>query len=318
MFRKAAFLFPGQGAQYPGMGKDFWKEYAVVRETFEEADEVLQRKLSHIVFEGPEKLLTETRNSQLGIYVCSIAILRLLQQLFPQIAPRFASGLSLGEYSALCAAQHLSFADGIRLVDQRARYMNDACEAIPGTMAVVLGLENEQVEQVVKDLHLPNDLWVANYNCPGQVAISGTVRGIQLGTQAFKDKGAKRVLPLQVHGAFHSGLMQVAGEKLTPFIETAVLQPSSVVFVMNVTGGPASGLDEIRRNLIKQVTYPVRWEQGMRHMMAAGVDLFVECGPGKTLAGFNKRMGGSAPFVSVEKVEDIKTFEIVISHGQIA
>ena len=309
MPRNIAFLFPGQGAQYPGMGKDFWNEFSIVRETFEEADERLGRKLSKIVFEGPEQQLTETRNSQLGIYICSIAILRLLYQLFPQATPSHTAGLSLGEYSALCASKKLSFVDGVLLVDHRGRYMNDACEAFPGTMAVLLGMENEQVEKLVEKLNLPEELWVANYNCPGQVVISGTIRGIQIASQAAKESGAKRVLPLQVHGAFHSGLMKRAEVQLAPFIENAALQSSSISFVMNVTGRSTNELDEIRHNLIKQVTHPVRWEQGVRALIGASVDLFVECGPGKTLAGFYKRIGGHAPFVSIEKIADIKTFE---------
>jgi [acyl-carrier-protein] S-malonyltransferase len=312
MFKKAAFLFPGQGAQYPGMGKDFLK-YNIARETFEEADDLLGRKLSKLVFEGPEQSLTETRNSQLAIFVCSLAILRVLQQLFPQALPSYAAGLSLGEYSALCASQRLPFAEGIRLVDQRARCMNDACEVVKGSMAVVLGLEAEQVEELVKQVNLPQDLWVANYNCPGQVVISGTLRGIESGTQKAKEHGAKRVLPLQVHGAFHSGLMQSAGEKLAPFIEKTSLQDSPTVFVMNVSGAPVANPQDIKANLIKQVTYPVRWEQGIRHMIREGVDFFLECGPGKTLAGFNKRIGGSAPFISIEKVEDLSLFEQEIS-----
>jgi [acyl-carrier-protein] S-malonyltransferase len=311
-FKKAAFVFPGQGAQYPSMGRDFWQEYAIARETFEEADEILGKKLSTTVFEGPEQLLTETKNSQLGIYVCSIAILRVLQQLFPEVISSVNAGLSLGEYSALTASGRLRFAEGVSLVDHRARYMNDACEASQGTMAVVLGLEAALLEKIIAELHIPNDIWVANYNCPGQIVISGTLKGIQQATEALKANGAKRVLPLQVHGAFHSGLMKSAEERLTPIVETVPLQKIDSVIVMNVTGSAVNENSEIRRNLIKQVTHPVRWEQSMRYMIQEGVDFFLECGPGKILAGFNKRIGENVPFASIEKVADISMFEKLI------
>jgi len=306
---KLAFLFPGQGAQYPGMAKDFADSYSIARQTFEEADDVLGRKLSSIVFNGPEQLLTETKNSQLGIYVASMAILRVVHQLFPSLKPTICAGLSLGEYTALTASGRLPFAAGIPLVGYRGQYMNDACESIPGTMAVILGLDAETVEQMVQEVKLPNDLWAANFNCPGQVVISGTQKGIEAGSEAAKAKGAKRVLPLQVHGAFHSGLMQSAEKRLAEHIEQAELKDTSCLLVMNVTGGPASGLDEIRRNLIKQVTQSVRWEQGVRYMVKEGVDLFIELGCGKTLAGFNKRIGTSAPTISIEKVADIAALE---------
>jgi [acyl-carrier-protein] S-malonyltransferase len=315
-FQKIAFLFPGQGAQYPGMARDFYDHYAIAKETFEESDELLNRKLSSVVFEGPEQALTETRNSQLGIFVSSLAILRVIRKLFPTMTPSLCAGLSLGEYTALSASGRLAFADGVGLVDQRARYMNDACETTQGTMAVILGLDADAVEQLVKEVNLPNDLWAANFNCPGQVVISGTLKGIEAGTTAAKAKGAKRVLPLQVHGAFHSGLMKAAEEKLTPHITHVPLKESSQELVMNVTGGPVHKTSEIRDNLIMQVTHPVRWEQGIRHMARNGVDLFVELGCGKTLAGFNKRIGVSAPMISIEKIADIHLLEELLKAAE--
>lgn len=312
-FRKIAFLFPGQGSQYTGMAKDFFDTFPVAKHVFEEADDLLGRKLSSIVFNGPDTLLTETKNSQLGIYIASTAILNTVASLFPDLKPSVCAGLSLGEYTALTASNRLAFADGIPLVSHRGQYMNDACEKTQGTMAVVLGLDGDVVEQLVKEVNLPNDLWAANFNCPGQVVISGTARGIEAGTIAAKAKGAKRVLPLQVHGAFHSGLMQFAEDRLAPYINQAKLKDSSCQLIMNVPGAPVSTLEDIRRNLIKQVTHSVRWEQGVRHMMEENVDLFIEFGCGKTLAGFNKRIGVSAPCVSVEKIDDIKSLESVLN-----
>jgi [acyl-carrier-protein] S-malonyltransferase len=306
---QTAFLFPGQGSQYPGMAKDFFDQFPVAKHTFQEADDLLGRNLSTIIFNGPEALLTETKNSQLGIYVASMAILRATLNMFPELKPFVAAGLSLGEYTALTAAQKLPFADAISLVSHRGQYMNDACERTIGTMAVVLGLDADVVEQLVKELNLPHDLWAANFNCPGQVVLSGTLKGIEAGTVAAKERGAKRVLPLQVHGAFHSGLMQFAEERLAPYIEQANLKESACSIIMNVTGSPVQSIAEIKKNLIKQVTQSVRWEQGIRHIMSEPIDLFIEFGCGKTLAGFNKRIGTPQPCISVEKVEDLKTLD---------
>lgn len=315
MNRKTAFLFPGQGAQYPGMSKDFYDSYPLAKQTFEEADDLLGRNLSSIIFNGPEAALTETKNSQLGIYISSIAILRVINSLFPDLKPYVTSGLSLGEYTALTAANKLSFIDGISLVGRRGQFMNEACEERKGTMAVVLGLEANEVEAIVKEVGMPNDLWAANFNCPGQVVISGTLKGIEAGTEAAKAKGAKRVLPLQVYGAFHSGLMKSAEERLTSYIEDVALRDSPCHIVMNVTGASTMNILEIRQNLILQVTHPVRWEQGVRNMVAEGIDLFIELGCGKTLAGFNKRIGVSAPTVSIEKTSDIGALEKLLTGG---
>lgn len=304
-YQKIAFLFPGQGAQYVGMGKDFYENFPIVRETLGEADELLGRNLSKIIFNGPETLLTETKNSQTGIYVISIALLRVLQKQIPSLHPSFCAGLSLGEYTALYASERLSFADGLSLVQRRGDYMNDACSLAAGTMAVILGLDGEVVEKMVKEINLPHDLWAANFNCPGQVVISGTSKGIEAGKAAALAKGAKRVLPLQVSGAFHSGLMKSAEEKLAPYIEHAPIKDSSIELVMNVPGKNVKDTSEIKKNLIKQVTHPVRWEQGIRYMNAQGVDLFIEIGCGRTLSGFNKRIGTQAATLNVEKIEDL-------------
>lgn len=307
---KMALLFPGQGAQYPGMGRDFAQAYSVARATFEEADDLMGMSLSQLIFDGPAETLTETRYSQVAIYVTSLAVLRVLQQLFPLENPFVCSGLSLGEYTALTASGRISFHDCLPLVRQRAEAMHAACLEKQGTMAVVIGLDAETVLQTVADLHLPHDLWVANLNCPGQVVISGTARGIERGSKALADRGAKRVLPLQVSGAFHSGLMQSAEDRLQPILSKLDLRKGAARFVMNVPGDFVSDEAQIRQCLVRQVTQPVRWEQGVRAMMREGVTLFLEVGPGKTLAAMNKRIGTTCATISVEKVEDLKNCEI--------
>lgn len=303
-YKRIALIFPGQGAQYPGMGKDFVENFSAARLTMEEADDLLDRDLSKIILEGPETALTETKNSQTGIYVVSVAILRVLQEMI-DFKPAVCAGLSLGEYTALTASETLSFIHCLPLVQRRGELMNEACQKEVGTMAVVIGMDAEVVEKIVKEVHLPHDLWVANFNCPGQVVISGTAKGIEAGTAALKAHGAKRVLPLQVQGAFHSGLMRSAEEKLAPAIKSAPLVNGSTELVMNVPGDFVTDTNAMRENLIKQVTHSVRWEQGVRAMERSGVDLYIEMGPGKTLAGMNKRIGLQAPTLSIETVADL-------------
>lgn len=268
--RRIAFLFPGQGAQYPGMARDFVEIFPVARELLEEADDRLGRKLSGIILKGPVEELTETRNSQTAIFVACVAIFRVLQQQFPDLLPTICAGLSLGEYTALHTSGRLPFDACLHLVQERGRQMNDACETTQGTMAVILGLDAGTVEKMVQEVNLPHDLWVANFNCPGQVVISGTARGIEAGSAAAKAKGAKRILPLQVHGAFHSGLMCAAEERLIEPIMQASIQESSVAFAMNVPGDFVETVPEIKNNLILQVTHSVRWEQSVRKMAAKG------------------------------------------------
>jgi [acyl-carrier-protein] S-malonyltransferase len=309
--KKIALIFPGQGAQYPGMGKDFADHFQPARETFEEADDILQERLSKVIFEGPESELTKTKNSQLGIFVTSAAILRSL----PELHPVVCSGLSLGEYTALWASGRLSFKDTLLLVQKRAQFMNEACEATKGTMAAVLGFTAAQTDQALVG---SQGVWVANYNCPGQTVISGTKEGVEKAIAVLKAAGAKRVLPLQVHGAFHSGLMKRAQDALTPYIARSPIVDSPVEFVMNASGDFVTSIDEIKHLLALQVTHSVRWEQGILAIEKKGIDLYIEIGCGKTLAGLNKKIGVNAPTLSVDKLADrdetLRQLEIVL-HG---
>lgn len=306
---RLALLFPGQGAQYPGMGRDFADNYPVARETFEEADDVLGMSLSQLIFEGSPEKLRETCHSQLAIYVTSLAALRVAQSVVPIDAPWVCSGLSLGEYTALTASGRLSFPVGLKLVRERANAMQAACQEQRGSMAVVMGLDGELVAQTVNALSLPQDLWVANFNCPGQVVISGTPRGLEVACAALLQRGAKRCLPLQVSGAFHSGLMRSAEIQLSKVMAHVPFQTSSVKLVMNVPGDFVTDEAQVSRYLVQQVTQPVRWEQGVRAMDQQGVTLFLELGPGKTLGGMNRRIGVGAPTLSVEKIQDLAALE---------
>lgn len=299
---KRAFIFPGQGAQYVGMGKDFFDSFLIARETFQEADDFLGMHLSKIIFEGPEDLLTQTKNSQVAIFVTSMAILRTIQQQLPDLKSSVCAGLSLGEYTALCASGRLNFAATLRLVRERARLMSEACEKVPGTMAVVLGLNAKETEAAVQGIA---GVWVANYNAPGQTVISGTKEGVEKASLILKGKGAKRVLPLAVHGAFHSDLMQTAQKGLAPFIEQVMIEKSEIDFVMNVPGDFVKTHEAIRRHLIAQITQSVRWEQGIEAMKAADVEFFLEIGCGKTLSGLNRKMGITS-MSAIDKVTDLE------------
>jgi len=309
MSKKIAFLFPGQGAQYVGMAKDFYDSFSVAREVFEEADDRLKEPLSRLIFEGPKEELTLTRNSQCAIYVSSIAIWRVIQKQFPDLIPNYCAGLSLGEYTALTASGKLTFTDTLSLVRLRAQAMQEACESRPGTMQVVLGLESSAVQEAIGALNPPHLVWVANLNCPGQVVISGTLDGIHSALEKLKEMGARRFLPLDVSGAFHSGLMQEAKEKLAPYILSASLKESEPLLVMNVSGKAEREVGNICRHLIDQVTNPVLWESGIRTIESLGVDLFIEIGCGKTLQGLNKKIGTAVPTISVEKIFELEELE---------
>lgn len=302
MGKKIAFIFPGQGAQYVGMGKDFYESFSIVRETFEEANDQLGFNLSNLIFEGPAEELTLTKNSQVAIYVMSVALWRVLKQELPEIQPSVVAGLSLGEYTALTASGRLSFKEGIDLVRARGEYMYEAGLKYPGTMAVALGMKIEEVSAVVEPI---KGVWVANLNCPGQVVISGTVQGVETAGALLKEKGAKRVLPLDVSGAFHSGLMEEAKQRLKEKIDEVTLNEGTMDLVMNVPGDFVSE-GNIRDNMVNQVVAPVYWEKGVRKMEEKGVQLFIEIGCGKTLSGMNRKIGIQGKTLSIEKVEDLE------------
>ena len=303
MDKKTAFIFPGQGAQYVGMGKDFYETFPVFKETLQEADEILGFSLTNLIFEGPAEELTLTKNSQVAIYVVSIGMWRVLKEQMGEMTPDVVAGLSLGEYTALTASGRLSFEDGVRLVRARGLYMHEAGVKFPGTMAVCLGMKLEDVQAAISGV---DEVWIANLNCPGQVVISGSIEGVKNASALLKEKGAKRVLPLDVSGAFHSGLMDEARERLKEKIDTISLEESQIDLVMNVPGDYAID-DEIKENMIQQVTSSVLWEKGVRAMEEKGIERYIEIGCGKTLNGMLKKIGVNGEKFSIEKVEDLET-----------
>jgi [acyl-carrier-protein] S-malonyltransferase len=306
MNKKCAFLFPGQGTQFPGMGKDFYDQFPIAKQTFEEADQFLNRPFSTLIFEGPSAELTLTKNSQIAIYITSIAILRVVQKQFPELKPVSCAGLSLGEYTALTAAGKIDFLDCLDLVRTRAEAMHEACEETKGTMHVVLGMTEEAVETIIRELNPPYPVWIANLNCPGQIVIAGSLAAVALAAEVLKQKGAKRVLPLDVSGAFHSGLMQSAQVKLAAKITAVPFCESSIEIVMNVPGDFISSREQMRQALIDQVVEPVRWEKGICKMRESNIDVYLEMGPGKTLSGMNKRIGVAESTYSIEKTLDLE------------
>lgn len=311
--RKIAYIFPGQGAQYLEMGADFASTYPIAKQTFEEADDLLNRSLSREIFHGTRENLKETCTSQPALYVVSIAILRVIQQLFPDILPYVSAGLSLGEYTALTAAGILPFSKGVLLVNTRAKAMHEACLQNAGSMEVVMGLEHALVQEIVNTFTKGNTeivpLWVANLNCPSQVVISGSLDALKGVRPLLEQARAKRVIGLEVAGAFHSGLMRSAQEALSDAIQECTFEQGSCKIVMNVPGDFVSKTDQQKTYLTQQVTHPVLWEKGIHQMEQASVTDYVEMGPGKTLSGMIKRILPERAAINIEKVEDLSKME---------
>ncbi|MFC3880254.1 ACP S-malonyltransferase [Algoriphagus namhaensis] len=289
-----AIVFPGQGAQFPGMGKDLYEQNPKAKELFEKANEVLGFRITDIMFDGTAEELKETKVTQPAIFLHSV-ILALTSENFK---PDMVAGHSLGEFSGLVANGVLTFEDGLRLVSQRALAMQEACEINPSTMAAILGLADEKVEEICESIS-EEVVVPANYNCPGQLVISGSNAGIEIACEKMKEAGAKRALPLPVGGAFHSPLMEPARQKLQDAIlATPFSQPSCPVY-QNVSTTAVTDVEEIKNNLIAQLTAPVKWTQSVQNMVADGATEFVECGPGKVLQGLVKKISPEAATSSI-------------------
>lgn len=308
--QQIAFIFPGQGAQYIGMGKDFFDQFSIAKETFEEASDLLKRSLMDLIFGGSSEELTETKNSQVAIYVASIAMMRVLQEYFP-IVPKICAGLSLGEYTALTAANILPFHTGLRLVSMRADLMQKASIEFPGVMSAVIGLIESDVQQSIIDNKLENEVWIANINDPKQIVISGIQNGVRKLSEFLKRETGKRVMPLNTSGAFHSELMSSAASGLKEALLNTEFIESTIPVAMNYTGKVTRCLEEIQTNLYNQLTGTVRWYDCMQSMEEFGIDQYIEIGPGKILGNINRRIGIKNPTLSIENVSDFNNLRSV-------
>ncbi|GDY24107.1 malonyl CoA-acyl carrier protein transacylase [Verrucomicrobiota bacterium] len=292
---KTALLFAGQGAQFVGMGKDWAEQNPAARAWFERANAALGCDLAGVCFNGPEADLTNTENAQPGIFLVSWVAFELLKQQVPTLKFEATAGLSLGEFTALTAAGVMSFEDGLRVVRQRGRFMQEACAATRGGMAAIIGLDEAPTREVCAEAGVE----LANLNCPGQLVISGESERITRACELAKARGAKRALPLTVAGAYHSRLMASAQSRLQAVLAGVAFQPAAVPVISNVTAQPHGSAAETQARLVEQVTSSVRWEESIRHLLAQGFTRFIELGPGTALTGFMKRIDKGAVVLNV-------------------
>lgn len=302
---KIAFIFPGQGAQKIGMGKEFYDNTEIGKEVYDKASEAVGLDLKALCFEENEQI-NITEYTQVALVTTSVAMMKVLEE--KGIHPDVAAGLSLGEYCALVAAGSMDYIDAAKAVRKRGILMQEEVPTGVGAMAAVMGLDKEQIEEAIADIA---DVQIANYNCPGQIVISGKKEAVETANEALKAAGARRTLMLNVSGPFHSDMLQGAGEKLAPVLEQIEINTPVIPYAANVTAEYVTNKDDIKPLLVKQVSSSVRWQQTIENMVADGVDVFIEIGPGKTLAGFNKKIGKALDkeikTLNIETLADIDT-----------
>jgi len=307
---KTALLFAGQGAQVVGMGKDLAENFPLAKVWFERANAALEYDLAAVCFHGPEAELTRTENAQPGIFLVSWIAFQLLKERTPALSFQATAGLSLGEFTALAAADAMSFEDGLRVVRQRGRFMQEACEATRGGMAAVIGLDETRTREVCEQAGVV----LANLNCPGQLVISGEADKIGRACDLAKARGARRALPLPVAGAYHSPLMASAQPKLQAELARLTVKSPSITVISNVTAQPHDEPESIRTRLVEQVTSPVRWEESVRYLLSQGFTRFIELGPGTALSGFMKRIDKEARVLNVSDVASLASTAEALSH----
>jgi [acyl-carrier-protein] S-malonyltransferase len=304
---KAAFIFPGQGAQYIGMGKDFYDKYEDSKAIYQKASEVLGIDMAELCFEDNDRI-NITEFTQIAMVTTCMAMLAQVQK--TGIKPEVSAGLSLGEYPALMTSGVISFEEGINVVRQRGILMQEAVEPGAGAMSAVLGMDNALIEKVLKDIE--GIVTIANYNCPGQTVISGQKKAVGTAGEELVKNGAKRVIPLNVSGPFHSPMLKEAGEKLYEILGKIQINEPVIPYTANVNAELIHNKDDIRNLLAKQVYSSVKWQQSVENIIAAGVDTFIEIGPGKTLSAFIKKIDKSCKVINIEKTEDLEKLQEVI------
>ncbi|MGN7165787.1 ACP S-malonyltransferase [Paenibacillus cellulositrophicus] len=305
---KVAFVFPGQGAQSVGMGKDFYDAVPASRRIFESADEVLGFPMTNMIFEGPDSELKKTFNTQPALLTASVAAFEAVRE--QGVTPDFVAGHSLGEYSALVASGVLSFEDAVGTVRARGEFMEQAVPGGQGAMAAVLGAEREALGELCRSITAEGHLVeLANLNCPGQIVVSGSKEGVALVGERVKEAGGKRAIPLEVSGPFHSSLMKSAAEKLGGKLKPLSYNEPAIPVIANVTARPAASAEEIRGLLVEQVYSPVLWEDTVTYLISQGVDTFVEIGPGNVLTGLIKKTDKSVKLINVSSLDSLETLK---------